>query len=542
MEEIATEDIPLTAAFSSISMHQLEQAILFERGLRIVPEMAANPDVAAHFKEIDESFVSLGHKIAQEIKDAEELLKSGIEQAHSEEAREEFQALLAAIEQVEKEYAEYEHLSEGVLATIRDGGTLAHDGLIEKIEAEEENIHHAVSASQQKIEDFTERSIVAAENHEKEAAWLLMVIAAITTAVAIVIAILITRSITRPLQNMTGIMGQLANGETSVEVTGQSRGDEIKKIAVAVKVFKEGLIREFELAEAQRLETSAKEERANTIERLVREFDSAIGVTLGDAGTAATSLQATEGSLSETATRTNELTSAVAAASEQAAGNVQTVAAAAEELSSSINEISRQVGQSSQVASGAVEEAHRTHEAVQGLVEAAQKIGDVVALITDIAAQTNLLALNATIEAARAGEAGKGFAVVASEVKSLATQTASATDEIGGQIAAIQQATSDAASAIEGIGETVGTINEFSTGIAAAVEEQDAATREIARNVEEAAAGKQEVSSNISGVTQGASETGEAARDVDTGAVRLSEQFDDLRSHVEEFLSGLKAA
>jgi methyl-accepting chemotaxis protein len=165
-----------------------------------------------------------------------------------------------------------------VLATIRDGGTLAHDSLIEKFEAEEESIHHAVSASQEKIEDFTERSIVAAENHEKAAAWLLMVIAAITTAVAIVIAILITRSITRPLQNMTGIMGQLANGETSVEVTGQSRGDEIKKIAVAVKVFKEGLIREFELAEAQRLETSAKEERANTIERLVREFDSAIGV------------------------------------------------------------------------------------------------------------------------------------------------------------------------------------------------------------------------------------------------------------------------
>jgi hypothetical protein len=126
--------------------------------------MAENPDVAAHFKEIDESFVSLGHKIAQEIKNAEELLKSGIEQAHSEEAREEFQALLAAIEQVEKEYAEYEHLSEGVLATIRDGGTLAHDSLIEKFEAEEKSIHHAVSASQQKIEDFTERSIVAAEN------------------------------------------------------------------------------------------------------------------------------------------------------------------------------------------------------------------------------------------------------------------------------------------------------------------------------------------------------------------------------------------
>jgi methyl-accepting chemotaxis protein len=193
IEEIATEDIPLTAAFSSISMHQSEQAILFERVLRIAPGMATNPDVAVHFKEIDETFVSLGHKIAQEIKDAEELLKFGIEHAHSEEAREEFQALLVAIEQVEKEYAEYEQLSEGVLATIRDGGSLAHDGLIEKIEAEEESIHHAVSASQQKIEAFTARSIVAAENHEKAAAWLLMVITAITTAAAIAIAILITR-------------------------------------------------------------------------------------------------------------------------------------------------------------------------------------------------------------------------------------------------------------------------------------------------------------------------------------------------------------
>ena len=218
--------------------------------------------------------------------------------------------------------------------------------------------------------------------------------------------------------------------------------------------------------------------------------------------------------MTSTAEEASRQSTAVAAASEQASTNVQTVAAASEELSASIVEISRQVAQSASIAGRAVDEAAATNKSVQGLAEAAQKIGDVVKLINDIAGQTNLLALNATIEAARAGEAGKGFAVVASEVKSLANQTAKATEDIASQVDAIQSATNTPSRRSRASAKTIGEINEIATTIASAVEEQGAATKEISRNVQQAAPGTNDVSSNIAGVTQAAGETGQSAGQV----------------------------
>jgi methyl-accepting chemotaxis protein len=211
-------------------------------------------------------------------------------------------------------------------------------------------------------------------------------------------------------------------------------------------------------------------------------------------------------------------------------------------LSSSVAEIGRQVTQSTEIAGQAVAEANRTNVTVQGLSAAAQKIGDVVKLISDIASQTNLLALNATIEAARAGDAGRGFAVVASEVKSLANQTAKATEEISAQVAAMQGATADAVQAIEGIGRTIGSINEIASVISIAVDQQGAATREIARNVQEAAQGTGQVSSNISGVNQAADKTGSAASKVLSSAEQLSGQAATLRADVDRFLANIRAA
>jgi methyl-accepting chemotaxis protein len=218
------------------------------------------------------------------------------------------------------------------------------------------------------------------------------------------------------------------------------------------------------------------------------------------------------------------------------------VASAAEELSASVAEIGRQVESSTQMSGKAVEEAADTDQTVQSLASSAQKIGEVLKLISDIAAQTNLLALNATIEAARAGEAGKGFAVVASEVKSLATQTAKATDEISGQIGTIQSTTTDAVAAIKRIGGTIGEMNKIATTIASAVEEQGAATQEIARNVQEASKGTTEVSSNIAGVSQAAGQTGAAATQVLGAAGDLSTQAETLRNEVDRFLVSIRAA
>lgn len=210
-----------------------------------------------------------------------------------------------------------------------------------------------------------------------------------------------------------------------------------------------------------------------------------------------------------------------------------------EELSSSVTEIGRQASQSSAIAGQAVSEASRTNVTVQGLSSAAVKTGDVVNLISDIASQTNLLALNATIEAARAGDAGRGFAVVANEVKSPASQTAKATDEISSQVAAMQGATSDA---VEKIGGTISSIHGIATSIASAVEQQGAATREIARNVQQAAEGNGQVSHNIVGVNQAAAEAELAADQVLQSADELSRQSAKLRVDVDQFLQRIRAA
>ena len=265
-------------------------------------------------------------------------------------------------------------------------------------------------------------------------------------------------------------------------------------------------------------------------------FESNVKTVVESVASASTEMEMSARTLSATAEEGSSQSTAVAAASEEASTNVQTVAAAAEQLAQSVEEVGRQVQQSSTIASNAVSEAQKTNEEVEGLATAAEKIGEVVGLINDIASQTNLLALNATIEAARAGDAGKGFAVVATEVKSLADQTATATEDISSQISAIQNATENAVKAIKGISGTIGELSEISSAIASAVEEQSAATREIAQSVEQAAAGTADVSQNITGVTSGAQQTGDASAQVLEAASELSKQAETLRSQVDGFL------
>jgi methyl-accepting chemotaxis protein len=251
---------------------------------------------------------------------------------------------------------------------------------------------------------------------------------------------------------------------------------------------------------------------------------------------AATELDATAQTMSAGAEETSVQANTVAAASEEASTNVQTVASAAEELTASVAEINTQVSESARIAASAVEEAERGSATMEGLAQAADRIGEIVSLISDIAAQTNLLALNATIEAARAGEAGKGFAVVASEVKSLATQTAKATDDISAQINQMQGATNEAVEAISSVRTTIGSMSEISSTIASAMEEQGATTQEIARNIQEATAGVNDVTSNITGVSEAASQTGSSATEVLEAARGLAKQADTLKTEVEAFL------
>jgi methyl-accepting chemotaxis protein len=353
---------------------------------------------------------------------------------------------------------------------------------------------------------------------------------------------LIGRGISGPVVGMAAAMRRLAGGDKTVDIPAVGRKDEIGEMAGAVEVFKTNMLEAERLAAEQAAEAEAKQRRAATLDTLMQGFEAKVGQLVAALSSAATEMESTAQSMSATAEETSQQSVTVAAAAEQASANVQTVATAAEELASSISEIGRQVSQSSRIATQAVYDAKRTDATVQALAAAAQKIGDVVALISDIASQTNLLALNATIEAARAGEAGKGFAVVASEVKSLATQTARATEEIGGQIGQIQSATQEAVGAIQGIAKTIAEISEIAASIASAVEEQGAATQEIARNVQQAAQGTQDVTSNISGVRQAATDTGAAATQVLGAAGELARNAGQLTMEVDEFLTGVRAA
>jgi methyl-accepting chemotaxis protein len=275
--------------------------------------------------------------------------------------------------------------------------------------------------------------------------------------------------------------------------------------------------------------------------KLAEDFEASVGEVARRMGDGAASMRTAAEAMSEVASDAGKRAVAVAAATDQASTNVQAVAASAEELAASVQEISRQVAESARIAAGAAREAEATDATVRSLSEAAGKIGDVVRLIGDIAGQTNLLALNATIEAARAGEAGKGFAVVASEVKSLAGQTAKATEEIAAQIEAMQQATDRSVEAIRAISGTISRLNEISAGIAAAVEEQGAATAEIARSVQQAASGTSEVSASIGAVSAAVEETGEQSAQVLTAANGLSAEADRLTREVERFLAEIRA-
>jgi len=357
------------------------------------------------------------------------------------------------------------------------------------------------------------------------------------------IAVFSAKQISNPIQLMTGVMGRMADGDTELEVPAQDRKDEVGAIGRAVEVFREGMIEKTRL-ENEQIESvkQAEAEKRRMLNTMADEFQNSVGNVVETVSSASTELQSSANSLASTAESTSQRSSEVASAANQASSNVQTVSAAAEELSASISEIGRQMEQSSTISRRAVEEVEHTNDKVRGLANAADQIGEVVGLITDIAEQTNLLALNATIEAARAGEAGKGFAVVASEVKNLANQTAKATEDIGNQVGAIQDATQESVDAIQGIGKIVNEVSDIATSIAAAVDEQRGATLEIARNTEQAASGTDQVTSNIGQVTEAAGETGESASQVLQAAGELSQQAELMRTEVGKFVESIRAA
>jgi methyl-accepting chemotaxis protein len=354
--------------------------------------------------------------------------------------------------------------------------------------------------------------------------------------------VIVRRRVSAPILTLTGTIDRLAQQDFAVDIPPKTRDDEIGRMQEALIVLRENG-RQHELAVEARLEEQvAAARRATTVDDLCRGFDGQVGASLASVSQATARLMDASTAMIEAAGRSASETGTVAAAAQEASAGVNTVAAAAEELSASISEISRQMSQSTAISNDAMEKAEKTDTTIAGLATASQKIGEIVTLISNIASQTNLLALNATIEAARAGEAGKGFAVVASEVKSLANQTAQATQDITQQITQIQDMTQAAVEGVRAISSVIREMGGITTGIAAAVEQQGAATSEIARNVQEVAMAANQISASITDVSSAVDQSSEVAREVRAAAEVMSAEGEVLKSDVAGFLGGIRTA
>jgi methyl-accepting chemotaxis protein len=394
-----------------------------------------------------------------------------------------------------------------------------------------------LSSDQQRLENESDAAIGETER-------LIVMLAAGGFVLGAILALLLGKGISRPMIEMCKAMRELAGGNFDVVLPGLGRRDEIGEMAAAVEEFKMQAIAKAErdAAAHDAQNKAAGAARRSELIRFADQFEAAVGAIVANVSTSAVQLEQAAGTLTRTAETTQSLSSQVAGASEEASSNMQSVATATEELSTSVDEIGRRVRDSNRIAEAAVVQAQETDGRIGKLSRAAQEIGDVVKLITAIAEQTNLLALNATIEAARAGDAGRGFAVVASEVKSLASQTAKATDEISTHIAGMQGATQESVAAIKEIGGTIGQISSIASAIASAVEQQSSATQEIARNVQNVAQGTQQAATDIMQVNRGATETGSASEEVLNSARSLSSESARLREELDRFMANIRAA
>ena len=400
--------------------------------------------------------------------------------------------------------------------------------------------------SVQKFDTLAEHQKIARAEAMRDQAGTAYTIVGVTSLVSIVITLimakLLSSGIAGPVMRMTAAMKHLADKQMDTEIPALGNHDEIGEMARAVQVFKDNMILADRLAAEQAAQQAEALKRAEALGQLTCEFDGSVSSLLSSLTSAGTQMETSAREMSGAANTSLERAAATAAAADQASANVQTVAATADQLSASISEISRQVEHAATVAGEAASESEHATGVIKSLADSTARIGHIVRLITDIAENTNLLALNATIEAARAGDLGKGFAVVAGEVKTLANQTARATEEIAGQIRSVQTETNTAVTAINTIAQRIGELRDIAQAIAAAVEEQNAATCEIARNVQQAAQGAGNVTDNIQDVAHAAEQTGVAANQVLSAAAQLFTQTDGMKDLVETFLGKVRTA
>ena len=451
------------------------------------------------------------------------------------------EGVIQVLEKVEQPLAQYIAAAQDMTDLAfkdAEAATAALPGFLDRFKSLED----AMSEVSDEIEQAVNSSMESGIETSALASNLTILGVAVALLLSICFYLFASRSVVKPVRDMTAAMSRLAEGDTAITVPGSGRSDEIGDMAKALTVFRDNGIERARLNRLAEAEQNAKEQRRVAVSSLSDSFSQSVTKVLNSVTNATEELHLSARSMADTALSVNARSRDVSLAASDASTSVGTVAAATEQLTAASAEISRHVERSSVISQEAETAAGRAVVTVKDLSSDAERISAIVELISTIASQTNLLALNATIEAARAGEHGKGFAVVANEVKQLATQTAKATDEISAQVGSIQTTSRDAAQLMEAVSRTIADARSATTAIAGAVLEQEAATREIARNIAHASNSAQNVSHNITDVSSAAAVAGAASEQVLAASGSLSSQAEQLRSEVETFLSGIKAA
>jgi methyl-accepting chemotaxis protein len=540
LEEIAHSDVPLNNLLQKIAVHQLEQAILFEKAIRIKGITATDGNET--YESIVRAFADVSKKSAAEILEAEALIDKALAAGQPPEATALFQTMRLDVKKIETAKRSYDSDVQEALAQLARaaGHSAALEGRIVEIEKAQTALDKIVLVAQERASAFVTQAVDQAYADEQRGIILIVAFSLAGFFAGAALAFAIGRSVTAPLSRLTAAMGELADGKLDTPIPASKFADEVADMAKAMLVFQANMARAQRLEAEQAAIKSKQMQRNAELNQLVGIFGSTIGAVF------AQNLQGAEQMADETATVRNSsgeaqnMATMVAAEAEESSVNAQALSAATEEMVASIREISRQVSKSSEVTRAAVQSARDSERDVRALQQISAEIGQVVQLITGIAEQTNMLALNATIEAARAGEAGKGFAVVASEVKNLAKQTASATDAVSKKIKSIQEASVQSAESIANIGKIVGNIDEYATVIAAAIEEQNATTEEISRNVSFVSGSALRVAENVQKIQSQASTINESAVNVSARARSMADETEVLGREIKTFLSAMQ--